>query len=246
MTPTQLQAWRLAEAASVKAPYLGIAALLVLLAVVIAKFPFPTLTRIEDPSHKTELIGESIWQHRNLVLGAVGIFVYVGAEVAIGSFLVSFLMQPEIGGLTAQSAARYVSFYWGGAMVGRFVGSALLRKVRTGPAVGVAAMIAAALVVTAMIASGTVAMWSLLLVGLFNSIMFPGIFTMGIAGLGKLTGKGSGIMVAAIVGGAIIPLAQGFIADRIGLHHAFLLPVVCYLYILFYGFIGSRQQVPVG
>jgi FHS family L-fucose permease-like MFS transporter len=246
MTPAQLQAWRLDEAASIKGPYLGIAALLALLALVVAKFPFPTLTRIEDPNHKTEVIGESIWQHRNLVLGAVGIFVYVGAEVAIGSFLVSFFMQPEISNLTAQSAARYLSFYWGGAMVGRFAGSALLRKVRTGPAVGVAAMIAAALVVTAMIASGTVAMWSLLLVGLFNSIMFPSIFTLGIAGLGKLTGKGSGVLVAAIVGGAIIPLAQGFIADRIGLHHAFVLPVACYLYILFYGFIGSRQEVRVG
>jgi FHS family L-fucose permease-like MFS transporter len=244
LTPGQLQAWRLDEAASVKAPYLGIAALLVLLAVVIAKFPFPTLTRIEDPSHKTEVMGDSIWKHRNLVLGAAGIFVYVGAEVAIGSFLVSFFMQPEIGGLTAQSAARYVSFYWGGAMVGRFVGSALLRKVSTGPAVGVAAMTAALLVVTAMIASGAVAMWAILLVGLFNSIMFPSIFTLGIAGLGKLTGKGSAIMIAAIVGGAIIPLAQGFIADRVGLHRAFFLPVACYLYILFYGFIGSRLREP--
>jgi FHS family L-fucose permease-like MFS transporter len=153
-------------------------------------------------------------------------------------------MQPEIGGLTAQSAARYVSFYWGGAMVGRFAGSALLRKVRTGPAVGVAAMIAALLVVTAMVTSGSIAMWSILLVGLFNSIMFPSIFTLGIAGLGKLTAKGSGIMVAAIVGGAIVPLAQGLVADQIGLHRAFFLPVICYLYILFYGFIGSRLREP--
>jgi FHS family L-fucose permease-like MFS transporter len=242
MTVSQIQAWRLAEAASVKLPYLGITALLVLLAVVIAKFHFPTLTQIEDPGHKAEVIGDSIWRHRNLVLGALGIFVYVGAEVAIGSFLVSFFMQPEIGGLTAQSAARFVSFYWGGAMVGRFLGSILLRKVSTGPAVGVAAGLAALLVVTSMVASGSVAMWSILSVGLFNSILFPSIFTLGIAGLGKLTPKGSGIMVAAIVGGAIIPLAQGFLADRIGLHHAFFLPVICYLYIVFYGFIGSRLR----
>ena len=244
MTPNQLQVWRLDEAASVRLPYLGITVLLVLLAVLIARFRFPILTQIEDPSHKAEVIGDSVWRHRNLVLGAAGIFAYVGAEVAIGSFLVNFFMQPEIGGLTAQSAARYVSFYWGGAMVGRFAGSALLRKVRTGPAVGVAAMIAALLVVTAMVTSGSIAMWSILLVGLFNSIMFPSIFTLGIAGLGKLTAKGSGIMVAAIVGGAIIPLAQGLVADQIGLHRAFFLPVICYLYILFYGFIGSRLREP--
>ncbi|HWE53174.1 MAG TPA: sugar MFS transporter [Bryobacteraceae bacterium] len=243
MTPAALQVWRLREAASVKLPYLGIAALLFLLAIVIAWFRFPNLIEIEDPDHK-EVTDDSIWRHRNLILGAIGIFVYVGAEVAIGSFLVSFLMQPDIGGLTAQSAARYVSFYWGGAMVGRFAGSALLRKVKTGPAVGVAAVIAALLVVIAMASAGSVAMWSLLLVGLFNSIMFPSIFTLGIAGLGKLTAQGSGIMVAAIVGGAIIPLAQGSLADRIGLHHAFFLPVICYLFILYYGFIGSRTPKP--
>jgi MFS transporter, FHS family, L-fucose permease len=242
MTAAQAQAWRLSEAASVKLPYLGITALLILLALVIAKIHFPTLTQIEDPSHKAAVTGDSVWRHRNLVLGALGIFVYVGAEVAIGSFLVNYFMQPEIGALTAQTAARYVSFYWGGAMVGRFVGSVLLRKVKTGPAVGIAALIAAVLVLTSMLATGSVAMWSILAVGLFNSILFPSIFTLGIAGLGKLTAKGSGIMIAAIVGGAIIPLTQGFLADRIGLQHAFFLPVICYLYILFYGFIGSRLR----
>lgn len=242
MTASQLQAMRLNEAASVKLPYIAIAGLLCMLAIVIAKFRFPTLSLIEDPDSNADVVGDSVWRHRNLVFGAIGIFVYVGAEVAIGSFLVNFFMQPEIGGITAQSAARYVSFYWGGAMVGRFLGSALLRRVSTGPAVGVAAIIAAFLVVTAMLTSGAVAMFSILLVGLFNSIMFPSIFTLGIAGLGKLTGKGSGVMIAAIVGGAIIPLAQGTVADRIGLQHAFFLPVLCYLYIVFYGFNGSRSE----
>ncbi len=117
----------------------------------------------------------------------------------------------------------------------------MLRKVPTGPAVGIAAIAACLLVTTSILSKGAVAMWSLILVGLFNSIMFPCIFTLGIAGLGRLTGKASGILIAAIVGGAIIPVAEGALADRFGLQTAFLLPAVCYLYILFYGFWGSRQ-----
>jgi MFS transporter, FHS family, L-fucose permease len=230
------------DASTVRLPYLGIAVLLGLLAIAIARFPFPTITQIEDPSHHTAAAGDSVWRHRNLVFGALGIFVYVGVEVAIGSFLVNYFMQPDIAGLTAQTAARYVSLYWGGAMVGRFLGAALLRKIPTGPAVGVAALAASLLVTTSIFTTGSVAMWSILAVGLFNSILFPSIFTLGIAGLGKLTGKGSGIMVAAIVGGAIIPLAQGALADHIGLHVAFFLPAVCYLYIVFYGFVGSKPR----
>ncbi len=242
LTPDQLQAHNLLEASTVKLPYLGIAILLALLALAIAKFRFPTLAQIEDPSHHTEVVGDSVWRHRHLVLGALGIFVYVGAEVAIGSFLVNYFMQPDIGGLTAQQAARYVSFYWGGAMVGRFIGSAVLRRVDTGTLVGINAIVACALVTTSILTTGSLAMWSILLVGLCNSIMFPSIFTLGIAGLGRLTGKGSGVMIAAIVGGAIIPMVEGALADRIGLHVAFLLPAVCYLYIMFYGFVGSKRR----
>ena len=242
MTPGEMQAWRLSEAASVKLPYIGIAGLLCVLAFVLAKFRFPPLSHIEDAGGSGRVASGSIWRHRTLVLGAIGIFVYVGAEVAIGSFLVNFFMQPEIGGLTAQTAARYVSFYWGGAMVGRFTGSALLRKVDTGSMVGAASLVAALLVITSMLSTGSFAMMTILAVGLFNSILFPSIFTLGIAGLGPLTGKGSGLLIAAIVGGAIIPLLQGAMADRIGLQHAFFLPVICYLYLVFYGFVGSRRQ----
>jgi len=230
------------EASTVKLPYLGIAVLLGLLAIAIARFPFPVITQIEDPGHHAASTGDSVWRHRHLVLGAVGIFVYVGAEVAIGSFLVNYFMQPDIAGFTAQAASRYVSLYWGGAMVGRFLGAALLRKIPTGPAVGATAIAACLLVITSILTTGSVAMWAILAVGLFNSILFPSIFTLGIAGLGTLTGKASGIMIAAIVGGAIIPLAEGALADRIGLHLAFVLPAVCYLYIMFYGFIGSRPR----
>jgi FHS family L-fucose permease-like MFS transporter len=147
------------DASSVKLPYVGIAIFLGLLALAISRFRFPTLTAIEDESHHTKVEGDSVWRHRNLVLGAAGIFLYVGAEVAIGSFLVNYFMQPDIGGFTAQGASKYVSFYWGGA------GSAVLRKVPTGPAVGVAAIAACPLVTTSILTSGALAMWSLIVVG---------------------------------------------------------------------------------
>ena len=172
------------------------------------------------------------------MLGAVAIFVYVGAEVAIGSFLVNYLGEGNIGNLSVAEAGKFVSFYWGGAMVGRFIGSAVMRKIKPGVVLGFNAIVAALLVITTMLTNGQVAMWSILLVGLFNSIMFPTIFTLGVAGLGKHTGKGSGILCMAIVGGAIIPVLQGMFADSIGIHYAFFLPVICYLYIAYYGYKG--------
>jgi FHS family L-fucose permease-like MFS transporter len=230
------------DASSVQLPYLVICGVLLLVAVAISRFHLPVLAQIEESGSAAEKTSDSVWKHRPLVLAAIGIFVYVGAEVSIGSFLVNYFSQPNIGNMPARVAAGFVSFYWGGAMVGRFAGSALLRKLRTGPVLGTAALIACCLVTTSILTSGRVAMWSMLLVGLFNSIMFPSIFTLGIAGLGKLTGKGSGVLVMAIVGGAIIPILEGAVADRIGLHLAFLLPAVCYLYIVYYGFRGSRAS----
>src|ERR1035437_1580131 len=231
-----------ADAASVKLPYLGVACVLFLLAFGVSRFHLPALPNIEE-SHGVNP-GDSIWKHRHVVLGALGIFLYVGAEVAIGSFLVNYFTQPDIGGLTRKMAASYVSFYWGGAMVGRFIGSVVTRRVSPTRVLGGAAMAAFALVATTVMASGSVAMWSVLAVGLFNSVMFPTIFTLGIAELGPLTGKASGLLVMAIVGGAVVPLLQGALADSIGVHSAFILPAVCYLYIVFYGFRGSRIVRP--
>ena len=244
MAPDVLQAYRLHEASSVKLPYLVIALVLVALAVIIALYKLPVLSTIEDTSELADpntKAGMSVWKHRNLVFGIIGIFVYVGAEVAIGSFLVNYFTQPYIGGMSEKQAAGYVSFYWGAAMVGRFIGSAVLQKLRAGSVLGGVAIVACLLVTASMLTFGSLAMWSIIAVGLFNSVMFPSIFTLGIAGLGPLTSKGSGLLVAAIVGGAIIPVVQGAIADRIGIHHAFILPVLCYLYIAFYGFRGSKQ-----
>jgi MFS transporter, FHS family, L-fucose permease len=158
---------------------------------------------------------------------------------------VNYFSQPEIGGLTERAAAGYVSFYWGGAMVGRFIGSAVLRQMSPAKVLGFAALAAFALVCITVATSGPVAMWSVIAVGLFNSVMFPTIFTLGIDQLGPLTGKGSGLLIMAIVGGAILPVLQGALADSIGIHTAFLMPALCYLYIVFYGFRGSRVVRPV-
>lgn len=236
-----LQAYRVQEASSVKLPYLVIGLALLVLAACIAMFKLPPLPGAQ---HHGKIPGESIWKHPQLVLGAVGIFVYVGAEVSIGSYLINYFSQANIGNISEMEAAKYVSLYWGGAMVGRFIGSALLQKFRTGTILGLAAIAACLLVSASILTLGHTAMWSIILVGLFNSVMFPSIFTLGIAELGPLTGDGSGLLIMAIVGGALIPLAQGRLADMIGLHHAFVLPAICYLYIVYYAFKGSRP-VPV-
>ncbi len=240
LAPDALQAYRLHEAATVKTPYVGLGIALVVLAVAIGSFKLP---KIPHAQHQVgEKVNDSIWRHPNLIFGAISIFVYVGAEVAIGSFLVNYFSQPDIGGFTEKVAASFVAFYWGGAMIGRFIGSGLLQKMSTRHLLGICAVCAAALVTISMLTTGHFAMWSIILVGFFNSIMFPSIFTLGVAELGPLTGDGSGIMIMAIVGGALIPVAQGAIADRIGIHHAFFLPVICYLYILFFAVSGSKPN----
>ena len=237
MSAEALQAYRIHEAASVKLPYLVIGLALIVLAVLIAFFKLPPMPGAEH--HKGDTAG-SLWRYRHLLLGVIGIFVYVGAEVSIGSFLINYFSQSNIGNISELAAAKYVSFYWSGAMIGRFIGSAILQKVRSGLVLGIAAFSASCLVFVSILSTGHLAMWSIILVGLFNSVMFPSIFTLGIAELGPLTGDGSGWLIMAIVGGAVIPLAQGTLADRIGLHHAFILPAICYLYIVYYAFRGSK------
>ncbi len=238
LSPHALHAYRVQEAASVKMPYTVICVALVLLAVVIGTFKLP---KIEHAEHRSG-VDDSIWKHPNLILGAVGIFAYVGAEVSIGSFLVNFFGLPEIAGFSAKTAAGFVSFYWAGAMIGRFLGAGLLRRIKPGNLLGLCAICAATLVSVSMALGGHTAMWSILSVGLFNSIMFPTIFSLGVAELGPLTGSGSGILTMAIVGGAVLPVIQGVIADHVGIHHAFFLPLLCYLYILFYGLSGSKPN----
>ena len=240
LSPQALQAYRVQQAASVKLPYTVIGIALILLAFLIAAAKLP---RVEPGSSSSGDRGDdSIWKHPNLLFGALGIFAYVGAEVSIGSFLVNYFGLPEIGNLPARTAAGFVSFYWGGAMIGRFLGAPLLRRFKPGRVLGLCAILAAGLVGASMLLGGHPAMWTILAVGLFNSVMFPTIFSLGVAELGPLTGIGSGVLNMAIVGGAILPLIEGVMADQIGIHHAFILPVICYLYILFFGLSGSKPN----
>lgn len=241
LSPAALLKYRLIEASSVQIPYLALGLALLALAFAMARFRLPVISEVEDSDGRQARLSDAL-KYRHLVLGAIGIFVYVGAEVSIGSFLVNFLGQPEIAGLPEALAAGLVTYYWGGAMLGRFVGSALLQKIPAGKLLGLFALIACGLVCSTIVLTGRTAMWTILAVGLFNSIMFPTIFTLGIHRLGALTSQGSSILIMAIVGGALIPLAQGALADNIGIHHAFVIPAVCYLYIAFYGFIGSKAD----
>jgi FHS family L-fucose permease-like MFS transporter len=249
MSEIERQAYRAAQASTVRVPYIGIALMLLFLAIALALIKLKPQTGMTDltqdfrPGAFAEAFTkpDSIWNHPWLIAGAVGIFVYVGAEVAIGSLLVNYMGLPQIGGLDQSLAAKFLMVYWGGAMIGRFVGSAVLQRVRTGPILGGAAIGAFVLVVISLLTHGHIAMYSLLFVGLFNSIMFPSIFTLGIQDLGPLTSKGSSLLIAAIVGGALVPLATGALADRIGLHSSFIVPAICYIYITIFGLTAIRR-----
>lgn len=233
-----------AEAEVVKLPYLLLAAALAVLAIIFAKLDLPVIREHTEGASgqvQSHLGKTSALQSTHLVLGAVGIFVYVGAEVSIGSFLVNFLGEAHIVGMPEEQAAHYIAYYWGGAMVGRFIGSAVMQKIPAGTVLAFNAFMAALLVLVAMTTSGSVAMWAILGVGLFNSIMFPTIFSLALRDLGPHTSQGSGILCLAIVGGAIVPLLQGVLADNLGIQLAFILPVVCYGFILFYGAKGSKM-----
>ena len=241
LSPQAADAYRLAEASSVQKPYLGLTAALVVLAVAIAAFKLPKIEGSDDlTAAGSPSTHKSAWSYRHLVLGALAIFVYVGGEVAIGSFLVNYFKEPYIGGLTESAGAKLVSLYWGGAMVGRFIGTATLRMFKPGKVLALHAVGSVALIALSMATSGSLALYSILAVGLFNSIMFPTIFTLAIDGLGKHTGQGSGILCMAIVGGALIPVLQGFVADAIGIHHCFIVALLCYIYIAWYGAKGSE------
>lgn len=227
-----------AEADAVKVPYLMLAGVLAALAVIFSQLKLPKIDMHEDKAVAEE--GSSVWSHRHLVLGAVGIFVYVGAEVSIGSFLVNFLGLDSVAAMEEAKAAHYIAYYWGGAMIGRFIGAAVMRKVSPGLVLAFNAVAAILLVFAAILGAGAVAMWAILMVGLFNSIMFPTIFSLALQGLGKQAGQASGVLCLAIVGGAIVPLLQGVVADTAGLQISFLVPVVCYVYIAYYGLKGSK------
>lgn len=238
-------AYRVAEAQSVQGPYLGLAAVLFLLAIVVYLFRLPTL---KEPVQKHEAaderkytIGEAL-SHPHVLFGVLAIFFYVGGEVAIGSFMVNYFSMPEIGGFSEAEAAKFVAAYWTLAMVGRFVGSGMLALLSPRWLLSIFAAVNVALLLTTVSTTGMTAIYVLVATGLFNSIMFPTIFTLGIERLGPLTGRASSLLIMAIVGGAIIPYMQGLVADRFGVQVSFLIPALCYVYIVYYGLWGSRVR----
>ena len=229
------------QAAVVKTPYLIVAGVLVVLAIAIAIYKFPRIEMTRDfrPGELDEKT-DSVWNHPHLYLGALAIFIYVGAEVSLGSYMVNYIADPTIGNFTQEKAAKLVMFYWGGMMVGRFVGSAAMQRVSASALLAWSGVGAGVMVLCSLLGTGHFAMITILAVGLFNSIMFPTIFTLGVAELGSLTGRGSGLLVQGIVGGAVIPVLMGFLADHYGIHHSLLLPLLCYLFVIYYGWRGYR------
>lgn len=237
-SPEQMDALRAVEADAVRFPYLLLAVAFIVLAAIFAALKLPNVD--EEETEAAGVKEGSAWSYRHLVLGAIGIFVYVGAEVSIGSFLVNFLGEPTIAGMPEAEAAHYVAYFWGGAMVGRFIGSVAMRYINDGKALAFNAAIVILLLLVTILTSGKLAMWTVLAIGLFNSIMFPTIFSLALKGLGRHTSQGSGILCLAIVGGALLPVIQGALADTVGIQHAFVLPILCYLYIAFYGVKGHK------
>jgi len=227
------------SASAVQMPYLLLAGSLLALAFIFSILKLPELGK----SKKTQTSSTKAWQFRHLRLGAVGIFLYVGAEVSIGSFLVSFLHEPSIAGMEESEAARFIAYYWGGAMVGRFIGAFIMQYIAAGKVLAFNAVMVIVLIAIAINFDGDIAMWSILAVGLFNSIMFPTIFSLAIQDLGDATSNAAGVLCLAIVGGAILPLMQGVLADVIGVQLAFILPATCYVFIAYYGLSGSKPVV---
>ena len=231
------------DVSAVQLPYLVIGGALLIISLILSRINLPVITQVPDEDYAAAAAHTGAWQYRHLMLGVFGIFAYVGAEVAIGSHIVSYLALPSVMGLDPASAGTKITFYWGAAMVGRFAGAYLLNKFSPAKLLAINAVGAMALVLISINTTGAVAMWSLLAVGLMNSLMYPTIFTLAVAGLGRHTAEGSGLLCTAIVGGALVPLLFGAIADHAGLRLALLLPVVCYLYVMWYGLRGSRRVV---
>jgi FHS family L-fucose permease-like MFS transporter len=238
LTPASLAAWRRSEAHALQWPFIVFAGLLAALAGI-----FWLLRRASLPAvDRAASLGSTLALLKNprLAFGMASIFIYVGAEVTIGSLMTNYLMLPRTLGLAAADAGQMLIFYWGGAMIGRFIGAGVLRFVRAGTALGACALVACLLAVLSAFSSGLFAAVTLLAIGLFNSIMFPTIFTIAIEGEDADTPQASSLLCMAIVGGAIIPRVAGSVADFAGLSFAFLVPAACYVWIAAYGWMGRR------
>jgi MFS transporter, FHS family, L-fucose permease len=256
LSPEAHHSYQMQMAAAVQKPYLFFAASLVILALAVAFAKLPSLqatSEFRPGKDGDEVLKRSIWSYRHTVLAAAAIFCYVGVEVGLGTNMVKYFTLPDIGGYSAARAASLVStFYWGGALVGRLLGSWLLSIFNPNRLLGVFGVCAALVVLISIFSSGQAAVWSILLAGFFNSIMFPNVFALGTRGLGPLTSKGSGLIMSGVVGGAVIGPILGRIQDfgvnvqnlpeTTAFKHSFLLTVVCYLFIAWYGVSGSKPR----
>ncbi len=226
---------------TVRMPYMLIAGGLLLLGLAVAFMHLPHVEqtqafrpgKVGDP-----ILSRSIWSYKHTVLGALGIFFYVGVEVGLASIAVNYFKLEGIS--TAKTASFLVSLYWLGALIGRLLGAGIMTKVKAGKLLGIFGFTAAMLITISMFTTGQIAIATLVLCGFFNSVMFPNIFTLGIAGLGPMTSKGSGLIMTAVVGGAVIPPLIGVLADKMGIQQSFIVPIICYLFIAYYGLWGSK------
>ncbi|HJS13197.1 sugar MFS transporter [Sphingopyxis sp.] len=244
---------RLADAQATQLPYIMVAVVLVVIALVFWRAKLPALGAATRRAHASERTTIPLWKvwahpiykHRNLAFGIPAIFIYLIAEIGVANLFINFAILPEIAGITPAKAAHYLMLLWGGMMVGRFAGAFIMRAFPANKVLAVYASAALLVMIGAATLHGPVAMWCLILVGLCHSIMFPAIFAMGIKGLGPLTEEGSGLLIMAIAGGALV-VVQGWLADTVGLQNSFWLTAACELYVLFYALWGSKptQALP--
>jgi FHS family L-fucose permease-like MFS transporter len=230
---------RIADAQATQLPYILVAIVLLIIAVVIARAKLPTLGEENRRANAEERKHLSLWSHRNLVLGCLAIFIYLIAEIGVANLFINFVSQPDVANITHAQAANYLVLLWGGMMVGRFAGAFIMRVVPADKTLAAFGLFAMLMMVGAATLHGPMAMWALILVGLGHSIMFPTIFALGIKGLGPLTEEGSGLLIMAIAGGALV-VVQGWLADTVGLQNSFWLTVACEVYVIFYALWGSR------
>jgi len=246
-TPEQMmvmspEEYRNAEAILVQLPYMGLATVLFLMALAMYFSKLPEI-HIEDKLPdvvKTRSRLKYVLQFPHLYLGVIAIFLYVGAEVGIGKFLISVLVNPNFGGIDYYEAPKYITLYWAGAMIGRFIGAVALQKIETGTAIAICATLSILLLVGFMLSSGIPAVTLLILVGLANSLIFPCLFTLGVHDMGRQSEQASSLLIVGIFGGAVIPQVMSYSIDIIGLQYMFIIPVICYAFIIYYGLMGSK------
>ncbi|WP_291402578.1 sugar MFS transporter [Daejeonella sp.] len=229
-----------ASSDAVKYPYLGIAALLICIALVVYNLKLPKISTGAESAVASPEVRRSLFSFRNLNYGSWAIFAYVGAEVSIGTFLTNYIADTLKMGV--EDANSYVSYYWGGMLVGRLIGSYLLKTLKASQVLTFCAIGAILLVILSVSSSGNLAVWSMIGVGVFNSVMFAIIFSLSVVGLGKYTTKASGILSTAIAGGAIVSFSQGYLKDHSTWAIAFMIPILCYLYIVFFGINGYKSK----